>query len=189
MLPKARLSCSKQANKKFEEKRVFYADPSFMEVFSYPLLQGDHTTALKQVDAILITQEMATKYFGNENPIGRVIRKDNQENVIVTGVLANVPANSDLQFDFILPMASLAKTSDDLKNNVWDNFNIYDYVQLDKSFAPSASNLLRLEKQIDQIFQKHSPGTKALFKLQPLTKIHLAPERLGDLPGTEMHNM
>jgi putative ABC transport system permease protein len=170
-------------NKKFEEKRVFYADASFMDVFSYPLIKGDRATALKQVDAILITQEMATKYFGNENPIGKILRKDNQENVVVTGVLANIPANSDLQFDFIIPMASLAKTFSDLKNNVWSNFNFLDYIQLDKSFDPSSSNLSRLEKQIDQIFHKHSPDTKALFQLQPLTKIHLAPERLGDLPG------
>jgi putative ABC transport system permease protein len=170
-------------NKKFEEKRVFYADASFMDVFSYPLVKGDRATALKQVDAILITQEMATKYFGNEDPIGKILRKDNQENVVVTGVLANIPANSDLQFDFIIPMASLAKTFSDLKNNVWSNFNFLDYIQLDRSFDPSAANLSRLEKQIDQIFLKHSPGTKALFQLQPLTKIHLAPERLGDLPG------
>ena len=170
-------------NKRFEEEHVFYADPSFMEVFSFPLVKGDRATALKEVDGVLITQEMATKYFGNDNPIGKVIRKDNKENLIVTGVFANVPANSDLQFDFILPMASLARTNTDLKNNVWNNFNFYDYVQLDKSFAPSATNLLMLEKQIDQIFKKHTPEMKASFQLQPLTKIHLAPEKLGDLPG------
>jgi putative ABC transport system permease protein len=170
-------------SKKFEEKRVFYADSSFLDVFSYPLVKGDRTTALNQVDAILITQEMATKYFGNVNPIGKVLRIDNKDNAVVTGVLGNIPANSDLQFDFILPMASLAKTFEDLKNNTWDNFNLLDYVQLDESFEPSASNLLGLEKQIDRIFHKHSPETKAVFKLQPLTQIHLAPERLGDLPG------
>ena len=170
-------------NKKFEEEGVFYADASFMDVFSYPLVKGDRTTALKQADAILITQAMAIKYFGNEDPIGKVIRKDNKENVVVTGVLANIPANSDLQFDFILPMTSLARTNSDLKNNVWGNFNFWDYIQLDKNFNPSVANLSILEKQIDQIFLKHSPGTKALFYLQPLTKIHLAPERLGDMPG------
>ncbi|MBB6127809.1 ABC transporter permease [Mucilaginibacter lappiensis] len=169
-------------NKKFQEERVFYADPSFMDVFSYPLVKGDRNTALKQVDGALITQEMATKYFGKEDPIGKVIRKDNKENVIVTGVLANIPPNSDLQFDFILPMTSLARTNNDLKNSVWNNFNFYDYVQLDKNFDPSASNLLRLEKQIDQIFRKHD-SMKATFQLQPLTKIHLAPEQQGDLPG------
>jgi putative ABC transport system permease protein len=170
-------------NKKFEEERVFYADPSFMDVFSFPLVKGDRATALKQVDGVLITQEMATKYFGKDNAIGKIIRKDNKENVVVTGVLANIPANSDLQFDIILPMASIAQTNNDLKNNIWNNFNFYDYVQLDKSFDPSAPNLLTLEKQIDQTFLKRSPGTKALFQLQPLTKIHLAPERLGDSPG------
>jgi putative ABC transport system permease protein len=170
-------------NKKIAEERVFYADPSFLDIFSFPLVHGDRTTALQRVNGVLITQEMATKYFGPENPIGKVLRKDNQENVVVTGVLANIPANSDLQFDFILPMASLARTNDDLKRSKWDNFDFYDYVQLDKSFDPTAPNLARLEKQIDQIFQQHSPGTKALFQLQPLTKIHLAPERLGDSPG------
>jgi len=169
--------------KKFQEDGVFFADASFMDVFSYPLVEGDRATALKQADGILITQAMAKKYFGSEDPIGKIIRKDNHENVVVTGVLANIPANSDLQFDFVLPMTSLARTNTDLKNNVWDNFNFWDYIQLDKNFDPSVANVSRLEKQIDQVFQKHSPGTKALFYLQPLTKIHLAPERLGDMPG------
>jgi len=66
-------------NKKFNEKRAIYADASFMDMFSYPLVNGDRATALKQPDAILITQEMATKYFGSENPMGKIIRKDNQE--------------------------------------------------------------------------------------------------------------
>jgi ABC-type antimicrobial peptide transport system permease subunit len=170
-------------NKKFQEERVFYADASFMDVFSFPLAKGDRATALKQVDGALITQEMATKYFGNEDPIGKIIRKDNKENVIVTGVLASIPANSDLQFDFILPMASLARTNNDLKNSVWTNFNFYDYIQLDKRFDPSASNLLNLERQINQIFHKRVSDMKATFQLQPLTKIHLAPEKLGDMPG------
>jgi len=170
-------------NKKFEEERVFYADPSFMDVFSYPLVKGNRATALNQVDGILITQEMAIKYFGNEDPIGKVIRKDNKENVVVTGVLANIPANSDLQFDFVLPMASLARTNDDLKNSVWTNFNFYDYLQLDNSFDPSAANLLSLEKQMNQVFLKHATDIKVTFQLQPLTKIHLSPEELGDSPG------
>jgi ABC-type antimicrobial peptide transport system permease subunit len=169
--------------KKFQEESAFYADESFMDVFSYPLLEGDRATAIKRPDAILLTQAMAKKYFGNEDPIGKVLRKDNRENVVVTGVLANIPANSDLQFDFILPMASLARTNTDLKNNKWDNFNFWDYIQLDKGFDPSAANLAKLETKIDQIFHRHSPDTKALFYLQPLSKIHLAPERLGDMPG------
>lgn len=170
-------------NRKFQEEHVFYADPGFMEMFSYPLLKGDRAMALKQVNGVLITEDIATKYFGKQDPIGKVIRKDNKENLVVTGVMANIPANSDLQFDILLPMASIAQTNNDVKNNIWDNFNFYDYVQLDKNFDPSASNITKLEQQIGQIFHKHSPGTKAAFQLQSLTKIHLAPERLGDSPG------
>lgn len=170
-------------NKKFEEKRVFYADPGFMDMFSYPLVMGDPATALKQEDGILMTQEMAKKYFGTQNPIGKFLRKDNGDNVTVTGVLADIPATSHLQFDFILPMAALAKNDEGVKTNNWDNFNLYTYVQLDKGVDPSATNLLRLEKQVDQIFHRRNPEMKMGFQLQPLTSIHLAPERMADSSG------
>jgi putative ABC transport system permease protein len=182
----ARLSLASTAlfeagKRKFEEKRVFYADPGFMDVFSFPLVQGDRATALKQEDGILITQQMAGKYFGHENPIGKFLRKDNRENVVVTGVLADIPANSDLQFDFIMPMSPLGKVGDSTENR-WENFNYYSYIQLDKSFVPSVDNLAKLENQMAQIFHKHSP-MPVVFHLQPLTSIHLAPARLGDMPG------
>lgn len=166
---------------KFEEKRVFYADPSFMDVFSFPLVAGDRATALNRVDGILITQDMAKKYFGNENPIGKILRKDNRETVVVTGVLANIPANSDLQFDFIMPMAVILKTAENQTYN-WENFNFYTYIQLAQSFDPSPANLATLEKQMKQLFTKHSP-MPVVFHLQPLTRIHLAPARMGDMPG------
>lgn len=169
-------------NRKFEEKRVIYADPSFMDVFSFPLVLGDRATALKQENGVLITQEMAAKYFGNQNPIGKILRKDNHEYVIVTGVLANVPANSDLQFDFILPMVILQKTDKYPNNNKWEDFNFYTYIQLAQSFDPSAANLSRLVKQMTQLFHSHS-SMEVVFQLQPLNKIHLAPARLGDFPG------
>ncbi|HYD91933.1 MAG TPA: ABC transporter permease, partial [Flavobacterium sp.] len=169
-------------NRKFEEKRAFYADPSFMDVFSFPLVQGNRDEALKRVDGILITQEMASKYFGHENPIGKFLRKDNRENVVVTGVLANIPANSDLQFDFILPMGALEKANTGSNGDKWENFNFYSYIQLTRNFDPSPANLAALEKQMTAIFHNHSP-MPVVFHLQPLTRIHLAPARMGDMPG------
>lgn len=165
--------------RKFEEKRVFYADPSFMDIFSFPLVQGDRRVALSRPDGILITQAMATKYFGNQEPLGKVLRKDNHDNLTVTGVLANTPANSDLQFDFILPMDGLLKNRNDDK---WEDFNFYSYIQLAPNFDPSPANLTRLEKQMDQLFQRHSK-MPVVFQLEPLTQIHLAPAVVGDLPG------
>jgi hypothetical protein len=99
--------------KKFEEKNIFYADSNFLQIFSFKLLKGNRNTALQSPDGILITESMAKKYFGNEDAIGKIIRKNNNENLAVTGVLADVPSNSHLQFDFLLPMSSIESTSDD----------------------------------------------------------------------------
>ena len=115
-----------------------------------------------------------------------LLKKDNGGYVTVTGILANIPTNSHLQFDVILPMASIAKTNDDLKNNVWTNFNFYSYVQLDKNFVPTPGSLARLNQQMDQIYKKHLPENllfKAAFQLQPLTSIHLQSNFQVDLPG------
>src|SRR6478736_3676094 len=82
--------------RKFEEKRVFFADSNFLQVFSYKLIAGNAATAMQRPDAILITEDMATKYFGKEDALGKIIKKDNNENYTVTGILANVPSNSHL---------------------------------------------------------------------------------------------
>ena len=62
-------------DRKFEEKRVFYADSTFLQVFSYPLIKGDRATAMNRPDAVLITEDMAKKYFGNDDALGKVLRK------------------------------------------------------------------------------------------------------------------
>lgn len=171
-------------NRKFTEKKVFYVDSTFFEVFSFPLLKGNAATAMQKPDAILITADMATKYFGKEDPIGKVLRKDNGENVTVTGVLANIPSNSHLQFDFIIPMSNVMHTNNDLMHNTWESFNFYSYVQLDKNFVPSAAAIARLNQQMDQIYKKQQPnGMRVTFQLQPLTSIHLQPALQVDLPG------
>jgi hypothetical protein len=68
-------------NRKFEEKWVFCADSNFLQMFSFPLLKGNPNTALRQPDGILLTEEMARKYFGNEDPMGKIIKNDNSTNL------------------------------------------------------------------------------------------------------------
>jgi len=169
--------------RKFEEKRVFYVDSTFFQVFSFQLAKGDPSTALNRVDGVLLTQDMAKKYFGQEDAIGKVLRKDNGSNVVVTGVLANIPANSHLQFDFLLPMSSIVQSTDDLKNNTWSNFNFYSYVVLDKSFVPSPATFLKFNQKMNAIYKAHQPNQKIVFQLQPLTSIHLATPLQVDLEG------
>src|ERR1700682_4178326 len=73
--------------KRFEEKTVFYADSTLLQVFSFPLVNGNAETAMTRPDAVLITEDMAKKYFGNEDAVGKILKKDNKGNLVVTGVL------------------------------------------------------------------------------------------------------
>lgn len=170
-------------NKKFVESRVYYVDPNFLDVFSFHLLKGDKATALKQIDGVLITQAIAIKYFGNQNPVGKFLRKDNSENVMVTGVLADVPANSHMQFDFIMPIAALFKANPKMAKFQWQAPYFYTYVQLSEEFNPTGANLSKLETEAFRIYSKHQPQRKSVFHLQPITQIHLAPTLEMDLPG------
>ena len=167
---------------KFMESRVFYADSTFLSVFSFPLVKGDLHNALQRPDGIVITEDMAKKYFGSDNPIGKIIRKDNSDNLVVTGVMANIPSNSHLQFDFIIPMSFLAH-SYEMTNNLWDNFSFYDYIQLDKNFKATPAALAGMERQMDLIFKQHVKEFAVDLHLQPLTRIHLYSNLQLDLPG------
>ena len=140
---------------------------------------------MERPDAVLITEDMAKKYFGREDALGKVFRKDNKDNVIVTGILANIPANSHLQFDFILPMSSIALTNDNIKNKIWDNFDFYAYIQLDKNFKPTPATISNFNQQMRKIYKEHVDEAKLKvdFWLQPLTAIHLHSNYQVDLPG------
>jgi putative ABC transport system permease protein len=171
--------------RKFEEKHVFFADASFLELFSFPLLQGNPKTALHRPDGILITEAMAEKYFGKTEALGQIIRKDNQDDFTITGILANVPANSHLQFDFILPLAFIARSNQDLEENRWGNFNFYTYVQLHENTVSSDAALQKLNKQVTRIFKQHLDKMQVTFQLQPVSRIHLHSNNLlRDVPGS-----
>ena len=168
---------------KFQEKNIIYADSNFFELFNFPMIRGNIKTALDKPDGILITTDMARKYFGEEDPIGKIIRKDNQENYKVTGVLANIPSNSHVQFDFIIPMSAIEKTDYDLSNHVWTNFNYYAYLLLDKNTNRSLQALSKLAVEMDNFFRSKVKDFDVNFHLQPLRSIHLTPGLQVDLPG------
>ncbi|MFT3705377.1 MAG: ABC transporter permease [Agriterribacter sp.] len=172
-------------NKKFEEKRIFYADSTLLQQFSFPLVKGNPATALMQPDAVLITEDMAKKYFGTTDALGKILKQDNQKSVVVTGVLKNIPTNSHLQFDFIMPLSAVANQWNDLKQSTWDNFNFYSYIQLDDKFKATPAAIAGLNNQIDKIFKEHvnEANLKISFHLQALTDIHLHSNYQVDLPG------
>jgi predicted permease len=168
---------------KFEEKNIIYADSNFFRVFTFPFIKGDRERALQNPEGIVITEEIAMKYFGTTDVLEKSMRKDDKEDFTVTGVIANIPKNSHLRFDFVRPMRYLARTNNDLKNNVWDNFNWFTYIKLNDKAQQSESTIADLEKKMQAIYKKNEPVVKCAFVLQPLTEVHLHSNFLADIPG------
>lgn len=153
----------------YNESKGYYADPGFLSMFSFPLLWGDKASVLLQPQSIVLTKSTAYKYFGKYNPIGKTIGIKNgreQLNYMVTGVLEDIPANSHLQFDFLLSFASLGNGSVN-QSWVWSQF--YTYIQLQKGANPKD-----LEAKLPTFLKKYN-GEECEYEvfLQPVEDIHL----------------
>lgn len=172
---------------RYEEKAGLYADPNFLDVFTFPLIAGDRTTALQQPDGIVITERLAKKYFKDDNPIGKTLEINHSQAVTVMAVLADVPTNSHLQFDYILPFNFLSRDNYLYPNNTqddWGDFKYYSYVKVKESLAPEARTAL--EGNITRLYREHVEGAlrKSNLQLQPLKNIHLHSQKLQvDLAG------
>ena len=172
-----RSSAVKYGDKKFNEEDIVFVDSHFFTMFSYSFLQGDPETALSEPNNIIITQEMARKYFGKENPIGKVLRIDNRIDFSVTGVLKDIPSNSHQQFDFLLPFKVAKEFGFHVEG--WKGYAHTVYVKLDnhidyQSVSDKITNVV-LEKRV---------GENITLSLQPVKNIHLRSGRMWGIGGT-----
>src|SRR5262245_6265308 len=94
-------------DKHFYEERFFYADAAAFEVFTLPFVKGDPRTALVEPNTVVLTEEMARKFFGQEDPVGKILKVNQESEYLVTGVIKNIPNNSHLRFDFLASFKSL----------------------------------------------------------------------------------
>ncbi|MGK7395207.1 MAG: ABC transporter permease [Candidatus Cyclobacteriaceae bacterium M3_2C_046] len=157
-------------DKSIQEDQVFQADPSFLEMFSYPLLKGDPATALSQPNTAVISDEAALKYFGNEDPIGKQIQFLNQEEYEITGVIQS-PENSHLKFNFLLSYPTLVQQWGEQFDNSWGWYDFYTYIILNQNASPA-----ELEKKLPDFIEKfggQGASDRTAFVLQPLKDIHL----------------
>jgi putative ABC transport system permease protein len=161
--------------KRFYEDKFFYADANVFAVFSFPLVKGDPQRALVEPFSVVVTEAMAQKYFGNDDPIGQTLLLENREPYKITGVLKNLPARSHLQFDFLASFATLAQTAGD-RLAIWTYNPFYTYLLLPENYPPG-----ELDKKIaglveSRIGERLKPlGWKLRPHLQPLRDIHLHP--------------
>ncbi len=158
----------KYGDKKFNEQKIFFVDSSFFDVFTFPFIKGNSRNAFKEINSVVITENVAKKYFGNENPIGKTLHADQfLGDLMVTGVMKDVFANSHFHFDFVVSIDKLGGGGD--KSIDWGWYEFYTYVKL----KPHA-NIANLTKKIQAIYKQNDPEGKNIYYTQPLTSIHLS---------------
>jgi ABC-type antimicrobial peptide transport system permease subunit len=153
----------------FTETGFLTVDPTFFEIFSFPFLQGDPSEALSEPNSIVMRDTMAKKYFGNEDPIGKVLNLSGRADLTVSGVV-HIPAASDFQFDFFFTFRSYPLFNVDLAplEANWSGKNYQVYLRLNDGSSASI-----LEEKISGFLSARTPGKKEVLRLQELSRIHL----------------
>lgn len=164
--------------KKFYEEGIVNVDSTFFDVFHYKFLVGNSETALDEPYTIVITKNIAKKYFGDENPVGKVLKIDNQRNFRVTAVMQNVPSNSHMQFDMLVSFSSLRDIMGMNFFTNWLSFNCFTYVLISPGTPEKqieAKFPAFIKKYYSDAAQRYGITVKA--GLQPVTDIHLYSHR------------
>jgi len=153
-------------DKVFYEDKVVAADSSFFSMFTFPLLSGDPRTVLRDPQSIVMSDEMARKYFGNEDPLGKSIELNNKEVFQVSGIMKKIPSNSSIEADFLIPFSYMKKSS--WYSDNWANNSIATYVLLNKG-----ADIDQAATKINKVVKDHKPEGTTKFMLFPFLKIHL----------------
>ena len=161
-------------NKQFWHN-IFFADPSLFEIFTIPFTKGDPKTALNDPGSIVISEQMASKYFGDENPIGKTIHVNRKFDFQVTGVFQNIPRNSHFRFDFLRPFHK------GFASHGWGIQNYWTYILLAENASPA-----ELSKKMPNFIEKHKgKDARYIYKynclFQSLIKIHLYSNLKGEI--------
>ncbi len=160
-------------DKVFQEERFYFADSDIFEVFTLPLVSGEVKTALQDPNGVVLTPAMAQKYFGAEDPIGKVINIDGDADLKVTGVLQEIPHQSHFHFDFLGSMKLLEQFFGEQEFKNWGSNNYATYLLFPGNYPVENFN-----QEIPAFIGRHHPqGQQAVatttLHLQRLTGIHL----------------
>lgn len=158
---------------RYQENNIFFADSSVFDIFSFDLLQGDPNTALTQPYSLVLTEEVARKYFGDGDPLGQTLVADGKHVFTITGILAEIPRTSHLHFDMLMSMSTGEALFDWLFNE-WNFGGVYTYALLPREHDVSA-----VEAKLSNLYNQHlseqgQDGKPKQLLLEPLGEIHLS---------------
>jgi putative ABC transport system permease protein len=163
-------------DREFFEEDMSYADSNIFRVFSYDLVEGNPETALTEPNSIVITRTFSERYFGDESPLGKEIVRENGDSYNVTGLMEDLPYNTNYRFSALISRNSLPE---DFGN--WGSFHIYTYVLLQEGF-----DYKEFEAKLPQMYTNHMApifermGIDILYEVLPVTDIHLHSDFAGE---------
>lgn len=161
-------------NISFNEKKVVLVDSNFFSFFSFRLIKGNPATLLNDPLSIVMTESTAKKYFGKEDPMGKIIDFNKKMKLKVTGIVADIPANSHLEFDMAVPISNWKDTP---WMNQWPGNGLFTYLQLNPAVKPD-----QLEKKFPGFMEKYlgkfyrESGFKMDLIMKPLHGIYFEGE-------------
>ncbi|GGI56905.1 ABC transporter permease [Winogradskyella haliclonae] len=169
-------------DKSFAENRILFADPSFFNIFSFQLVQGNAANVLDASNKIVLTESMAKKYFGMVNPVNQVINAFGRD-FIVSGVCKDVPKNSQIKFDFVTQFLNL---NNNVKREQWWSANWITYLLLNDT-----AEIAKVEQQVNEYMStdlvrkeaRLNEGEYLKYNLEPLLDVHLKSELAGFEPN------
>jgi putative ABC transport system permease protein len=174
------ISCTDENGEmlKFYEEEMYYADTTFFKIFDYPLVSGDPNTVLSEPNTMVISESMARKYFGQDpDIIGKTVELDGgwtSGSYRITGILKDIPDNSQLSFDFLLSIQDLLNRPQYINSTGWDWYNFKTYVLINENVDPGL-----LDQKLNELIDKYQGenlaqvNAKEELSLQPLLDIHL----------------
>ena len=162
----------------FHEKNIYFADSSFLDIFTFDVIKGDALNPLDKPSSMVITESTANRYFGNADPIGKLLHVRTKDwgdgDYTVTAVIKDVPENSHLQFDILFSMHNLLQIEyyRDVEA-AWTATNFVTYVEMSAN-----TDMKSLDAKTKRFMDKHT-GTEPLgvkLSYQPLRKMNLSPD-------------
>jgi len=152
--------------KSFFENRIKAVDPAFLRMFTFPLRQGQADTALAGVHSMILTESMAAKYFGREDPLGRTLTLEGKYDFKVTGILKDIPAASSLQFDALVPLEFMREFGWYIER--WDSINVTTWLELGRADQAAAA-----ARKITALFRARTGSSRPEISLTELKTINL----------------
>ncbi|WP_448633600.1 ABC transporter permease [Pedobacter panaciterrae] len=150
------------------KKAAIFADPSFLKILDYKFIKGNPMKVLQETNSVILTQTMARNLFGDEDPINKTVKFQNSEPLKVEAVIEDVPKNSTIQFDYLMPWSLNEKLNIWVKNATWGSNAFLTLMQLkDNKYLDNVSG------QIKGIYKRNWKNSENEGLMHPLSKWHL----------------